>query len=200
MKKVLGFLLLIAMGYLFYACSCSDCEEEEQSLTVPAYIRKAGDDIIAEKVGYNFFDKYIEYNTEFSKKYQGNYDLVYNFRMPEYEFVDELIKMTLDSTAMLVTYRDVEGLPNLVEDSTLCIFNVDREKAITIAKMMGMEPGVKEWDVGFVWNNALGKYVWYVLNTLKQGTNSNGETGSGRQLLIDPYSGTPIEFTEWNIR
>ncbi len=202
LKKMLLFLSglsIAALTFISFSCSCSSCSQKEE-IDVPVELLKKANDFIISKTGDEFFKKYISPDFVLTKKIGGTYEMAYRFVMPEKPFVDELIHFTIDSTGRVVKEREIFGIPDCLSDPSSCTFNIDEEKARTIAAELGLEPGVIEWKVGFLWDETLKQYVWHVLTTLYESHGSNGYIGNGKEVIIDPNTGLMLKENEWKIR
>lgn len=198
MKKFLICFIAVIISYLFYSCSCN-CKTERTNEIPQALVKKSNEFIIS-KVGQIFFDKYISIDLARTKLSASNYEMVYDFYIPEKSFVKSKIKFTFDSTGNINEQREIIGIPNCIEDSTSCVFNIDEIAAKEIAVKNGLEKGIKDWKVGFLWNEKYKKYVWHILSTSFEKQTSEGFRGSGKELIINSYNGEILEFNDWNIR
>ncbi|MBZ0200470.1 MAG: hypothetical protein K8H86_11425 [Ignavibacteriaceae bacterium] len=201
-KNLLLFLsasLIAAFAFISFSCTCSSCSQQEE-IDVPVELLKKANDFIISKTGKEIFDSYVSPDFVLTKKTGSTYEMAYRFMMPEKPFVDELIHFTVDSTGRVIKEREVFGIPECLSNPSLCVFNIDEEKARSIAKELGLEQGVIDWKVGFLWDETLKQYVWHVLNTLYESEGSNGYIGNGKEIVIDPNTGLVLKENDWKIR
>ncbi|OIP63441.1 MAG: hypothetical protein AUK34_01520 [Ignavibacteria bacterium CG2_30_36_16] len=196
---ILFGVLIFSTAIISFSCSCSACSQQEE-LEVPADILKKANGFIISKTGAEFFDKYISPDFVLTKKAGSVYEMAYCFIMPEKTFVDEVIRFTVDSTGSVVKNRGVTGIPDCINNPSLCAFNINEDDARNIAKEYKLESGVIDWKVGFLWDEKLNQYVWHVLSTLYESEGSNGYIGNGKELIIDPNTGLVLKENIWKIR
>lgn len=191
------FFLILNSSFLINACSGSSCGRGETK--IPAEVLDKGNKFIISKTGQEFFNKYIKPDLSLSKALSSGYFLVYNFFMPEKPYVDGTIRFTADSTGKILTDREVAGIPNCVHSPGLCDFLIDEMNAVKIAKQSGLESGIKEWDIKFLWNAQFDQYVWLVINTLQESEGGYGKRANGIQMIVDPNSGEVLATNEWRV-
>lgn len=193
---LLIFLFTISI-VLLTGCKCPSCGTQEEAV-IPAAVLKRANQVIIDKTGEEFFNKYIK--PDFTKtKYAANYfNVVYHFYMPEKPYVNAFIKFSIDSMGVVATDREMIGIPECNADN--CTFDISEEQAVKIAKENGLEPGIKEWQKGFLWDVKLKQYVWHILSTDKESGGSEGKRGSGKEVVIDPNTGLVLALNEWHIR
>lgn len=190
--------LILAVGFLLYLCGCScDCDKEE--LVHRKYVI-AGNEFIISKIGKENFEKYISFEPEKSSRIENYFEMHYRFIHPLKEFINEEIIFYIDTLGNVNYERDVIGVPDCINNSQLCEFEIDEDGAKSIAQQYNFEEGIKPWLVSFRWNEKLKKYVWHILSTLKEGQGSQGMIGNGKEMIIDPLNGEILQLNEWNIR
>ena len=169
---------------------------------MPELIREKSAEFIVFRVGQDFFDRYITY--ERGIYYGGGkccpqcthlqarprYLLGFRLRIPGKPYVDELIEFTMDSAGDVIAEAIIRGLPDCVTNPEECEFSIDQARAIEIAEQAGLEPGIKEWTVGFQWaGGEFQTYAWSVQNTLSD----SGFSPEGRGFTIDTNSGEVLQ-------
>lgn len=199
MKKLLNIILFVSFILLLEGCKCGSCEKDEE-VNIPLNIIEKGNQIISSKTGDDFFQKYIKINNDASKKLSTGYYLVYNFTIPDKAFINEKITVEIDSAGNLDTNKELYGIPDCSADVKNCTFTITEKEAKDIAIKAGLGRGVKEWKIDFMWNSKVNKYVWYVLSTDTENKGSNGYTGNGVELLIDPADGSIVQQNKWYVR
>ncbi|MBA4252038.1 MAG: hypothetical protein C0425_10960 [Chlorobiaceae bacterium] len=197
MKKIFPSFILLLCAFYFYSCTCRTCGAEE--IKLPATVKVSADEFIISYTGKNFFDSYIKFDPIRSQSLGNEFLLVYEFKMKEKSFVDELITFSIDSTGNIISTKDIVGIPSVLENPNSVNFEIDEAAAREIAKENKLEPGIKEWKVGFMWNAKWQRYVWHILNTLSEGEGSHGYRGSGKEMIIAPSNGEVLEYNEWNV-
>jgi hypothetical protein len=126
--------------------------------------------------------------------------MAYQLYMPEKPFVNTTITFTVDSVGKVVKNRDIIGIPNCRTKPSECNWQIDKEGAIQIAKRYGLEKGIKDWQVGFIWNPERQIYVWHILSTIREFSGDFGYRGNGKEMLIDPVFGDVLALNDWKIR
>ena len=126
--------------------------------------------------------------------------MVYRIYIPEKPYVNNRITFTVDSVGNVIKERDIIGIPNCIIHPSQCDWNFDREAVIAIAEKYGLEKGIKDWQVGFIWNPERQIYVWHILSTLREMKGDYGYRGSGKEMIIDPVSGDILALNDWNVR
>ena len=192
-------IILLFSTFIFYSgCSCKPCQEQEESQIQLSVLKKA-DQFIISKTGDEFFKKYITIVFLQSKHIAPNYLMVYKFYIPEYPFVDELIRFTVDSTGKALTQYEVVGIPDCNTNSMDCDFVVDEKKAKQIANEYGLPKGINEWKIDFIWEANYNKYVWHLYSTLKESKGDFGYRAEGEQIVIDPNNASVLIKDSWKI-
>ena len=64
---------------------------------------------------------------------------------------------------------------------------------------MGLKEGVKEWDMGFMWDFKFHRYVWRILSTLTEHGGEENYRAKGQEMLIDPNTGEVLALNDWII-
>ena len=198
MKKIILMVTVLLVGFLIYSCSCLSCDSKEQA-NVPLDILEKADSFIVSKTGEKFLKTYITTDFFRTKHTAPNYEMVYRLYIPEKSYVDALIKFTVDSVGNVVKNREIIGIPNCRFYPQECAFNIDEQAARQIATKNGLEEGIKEWIVGFIWNAKYDKYVWHILSTLEEMEGEFGYRAMGKEAIIDPSNGEVIALNDWNI-
>jgi len=198
MKKAFLIVTALLVGFLIYSCSCLTCGSKEEA-NVPLEVLEKADSFIVSKTGGEFFNNYITIDFFRTKHTAPYYEMVYSLYMPEKTYVDVLIKFTVDSVGNIVEKRDIIGIPNCRYYPQECEFIIDGQAARQIATENGLEAGIKEWKVGFIWNAKYGKYVWHILSTLEEMEGEFGYRAKGKEAIINPSTGEVITLNDWNI-
>ena len=198
-RLLLWGTLIITVSLLFYSCSCSSCSKEEEA-TVPLDVLEKANSFIISKTGEDFFKKHITPDFVRTKHSAPYYEMAYQLYMPEKPFVNTTITFTVDSVGKVVKNRDIIGIPNCRTKPSECNWQVDKEGAIQIAKRYGLEKGIKDWQVGFIWNPERQIYVWHILSTIREFSGDFGYRGNGKEMLIDPVFGDVLALNDWKIR
>jgi len=196
---LLGTAVIILTGIVIYSCSCSSCEKQEEAV-VPVDVLKKANAYVASITGDEFFQKYITPNFNKTKHNPPYYEMAYTLYMPEKPYVNTTIKFFVDSVGSVMENLDITGIPRCKNRPSECDWKIDRDAAVKIAEQYGLEKGIKDWQVGFIWNPERGIYVWHILSTLKEMEGEFGYRGSGKEMIIDPVNGDVLEYNDWNIR
>jgi hypothetical protein len=160
---------------------------------------KKADQFIVSKTGDEFFKKYITADFLQSKHITPNYLMVYKFYMPEKQFVDELIRFTVDSSGKVLMQYEVVGIPGCNANPNDCDFVVDEKIAKQIVQQNGIAKGIKDWKVDFVWNSKYNKYVWEIINTTKESNNEDNTRAEGEKIIIDANNSSVLSKDSWKI-
>jgi len=198
MKKTLLIVTVLLAGFLIYSCSCLTCGSKEEA-NVPLEVLEKADSFIVSKTGDEFFNSYITVDFFRTKHTEPYYEMVYSLYIPEKSYVDALIKFTVDSVGNVVKKRDIIGIPNCRYYPQECEFIIDELAARQIAIENGLEVGIKEWKIGFIWNAKYGIYVWHILSTLEEMEGEFGYRAKGKEAIISPSTGEVIALNDWNI-
>jgi hypothetical protein len=194
--KILLTILILGSAITFYSCSCGCLESQS---IVPGDVLKKSNQFIISKTGQEYFDKYIKPDFQETKKSHSQYQMVYNFKIPDKSYVDAKIKFTVDSTGQVTDTKNVSGLPDCLSSPEKCEFNINKEQAIQIAEKNNFAKGIKDWKIEFKWDPEKNQYVWSILSTLQETKSSAGFRGSGEIMLIDPNSGEIISQKPWHV-
>lgn len=155
-----------------------------------------GNELIASKIGEDYFNNYIkllsiEYQSPNGIIEKPYYLLTYTFKNAAKQFVNESIEIGIDIDGDIVREWGIPGNPDE------CKFPVDEAKAIGIARDVGLEEGIKEWETDFHWHDGLKTYVWTVRNTLSASSVGEPYEESGKVVIIDANSGEVKESLNW---
>jgi hypothetical protein len=80
-----------------------------------------------------------------------------------------------------------------------CDFNIDEQKARQLAEEYALNPGIRDWKTGFVWDYKLERYVWKIISTLTELGEGDHYKATGQEVVIDPNTGEIIAFNDWRI-
>ncbi len=188
-------LALIAM----YSCSCKTCGINSDGIEVPESVFARTDKFIQSKVGKDFFDNYIHADYMNSRKKGDKHEVRYNFRMIDYDFVDEEILIVTDSLGNIPKGSLVKGIPNCMNGEG-CDFTIDKNRAVEIGVANYLPEGIKEWMVDFRWSEVARKYVWHLIATTSEFGSGNNYKAEGEELFIDPVSGEALKKRMWSIK
>lgn len=222
MKVKIYYFALLLFSILF--CYCSEISEVEdkqikiddggQAIPIipDSLINKANDFVIS-KVGEQFFNSFIKYDSEKSRYspadsfciehpescaeflLEPHYYFVYSFKLPEKDYVDEIIEFVTDINGNVVPSREAYGIPKCTNNNCWENFPlIEKEEAIIIAQNNRLEEGIRDWIISFHFYSAeFDNYVWSVSNTLYQSSSESG----GKTLLIDASNGEVIQSSNW---
>ena len=197
--KLLLILFVVSVAsWIITSCSCSSCGKEQES-NVPLNVLNKANSFIISRTGEEFFHKYITPDFSRTKRLFPYYEMAYRLFVPEKPYVSSIIRFTVDSVGHIVKDRDILGIPNCLAHPTQCDWQIDKEDAILLAEKYGLEKGVKDWDVGFIWNPERQIYVWHVLSTTRQFEGDFGYRANGKEMIIDPVSGDILAINDWKI-
>jgi hypothetical protein len=195
-----SLLLLGSLFVLFNICSCScSCASKDEVTKVPADVMQKSDAFIKSRTGDEFFEKYITPDFHLTKHSPPNFDMVYKFSIPEKVYANGLIKFTVDSSGNVLMNRDITGIPNCFRSEDECEFKIDGKWARQIAVQHGIESGVKDWQVEFVWNPQRDRYLWHVRATYNEIQGDIGYRADGEEIFINPANGEVIAKDKWRI-
>lgn len=183
--------------YILAGCSCIDCYKEKSN--IPERIRKISDNFIIKKTGKEFFDKYVFFDFVKSEVSAGNFHMFYKLSIPEKSFVNETMHFVIDSTGIIQDEYDIIGIPNCNDEPEECIFNLNENEIIKIAKEKGLEKGKKPWEINFGWSTEYGRYVWHILTVNKEITGEEIYKGAGEELILSPSDGSVISQRKWKV-
>lgn len=193
------FIISITIVLFVDSCSCKTCGVNSNVIEVPEIIFSEANKLIIDKVGREFFEQYIHADYLTSKKKKDKYEVRYNFKMLDYNFVDEEILIVTDSTGKLFAGSQLKGIPFCTMDENGCVFIVDKERAIEIGVENSLPEGIKEWAVEFRWSVVVGRYIWHVVSTTREFGEGNNYKASGEEIMINPVSGEVLKRRNWNI-
>jgi len=194
----LSALLILVSISVLTSCKCRACEDKEEG-SVPLEVLAKADSFITVSAGEKFFQKYITpdfYRTKHTPPY---YEMAYKFFMPEKPYVNATIKFTVDSLGNVLKNRDIVGIPRCVNYPEECDFNIDEQTAKIIAGNKGLNEGIREWEVGFLWDFKLKRYVWRILSTLTEFGNEENYKATGQEMVIDPNTGEVLALNDWRV-
>jgi hypothetical protein len=187
---------LFLSAVLFASC-CTSSNVSKKSNGIPETIRRSSDNFIVSKTGEKFFNQYVEPDYDKITKVENGYLMVYNFSIPENEGVEGEIRFLIDSLGNVQRNKEITGIPEC--SSEPCDFTISKDEAENIAKKAGLESGVKDWDINFVWDNNYDKYFWQIRTVLNESKREDDSRSSGKVVLIDPNTGEVIKTEEWRI-
>lgn len=197
-KLIATLIVAFAACAAVVSCSCSSCGKQELA-EVPLDVLNKANAFIISKTGEEFFTKYITPDFARTKHVSPYYEMVYDLFVPEKPYVNALIKFSIDSLGQVEKDRDILGIPNCLVNPLQCDWQIDEDQAKQIAGMHGLEKGVKDWQIGFIWNPERGIYVWHVLSTLRESEGDFGYKANGKEMIIDPVSGDVLAQNDWKI-
>lgn len=195
---ILSIILILMSISLLMSCKCRACEDKEEG-TVPLEVLAKADSFIIASTGKGLFQDYITPDFARTKHTPPYYEMAYKFFMPDKPYVNATIKFTVDSTGNILKNRDIVGIPRCLNFPEECDFNIDEQTAKQIASNMGLEEGVREWDIGFMWDFKMERYVWRILSTLSEMGNEENYRASGKEMLINPNTGDVLALNDWKI-
>lgn len=196
--QLIIYLIAIFLLINTYSCSCSNCGKNDM-VDLPMHVLKKADSFIKSRTGDDLFGEYITPDLQLTKYTPPYYEMVYNLYMPEKPYVNSLIKFTVDTSGNVLTNRDITGIPNCFRSLEECNFSVDEKQAKQIAELNGLEKGIKEWKVAFIWNPQRDRYVWHVLSTFQEIEGDIGYRAEGKEAIINPATGVLIAMNNWRI-
>ena len=191
--------LIIVFTSLFFA-ACYICGNvSKKTGDIPEQLQKNADEFVISKTGKDFFNNYI--NPDYNKitEIKDGYLMVYNFSIPDKEGMEGEIRFSIDSIGNIKKDKEIVGIPDCKSNSENCSFNISKDEAKNIAKREGLEEGIKEWDINFVWKPEYKNYTWQIRTTLSETKGTEFYRGSGKAMLIDPNNGSIIKTEEWRV-
>ena len=198
-KLTASLLLVFTVYFLSYSCSCSTCTKKEE-VNIPDHILKNANNFVISKTGEEFYNKYITPDFTNTKITPPYYEMYYRMYIPEKPYVNNKIYFTMDSTGNVVEKNDILGIPECLKSPSRCDWQIDKSQAIEIAKRNNLEEGIKDWQVGFIWNPERKIYVWHILSTIREFQGEFGYRGSGKEMIIDPVTGELLAVNDWHIK
>jgi len=223
MRQKKYYFIFLFLPLLFCYCSKStEVEDKPQvkiddgSLSIqiiPDSIISKANNFIISKVGEQFFNSYIKYDSNNSRYSPADsfcvehpsscaeyllkpyYNFVYKFKIPEKEFVDEIIEFVTDTLGNVVLSREVFGIPKCPTNDCWDNFPlIEKDEAITIAQSKGLEEGIRDWSVSFhFYAGEYDNYVWEMSNTLYQSSSES----RGKTLLVSADNGKIVQSSSW---
>ena len=192
------FMVVIILSSICQSCSRSTSKKQEKT-DVPLHVLQEANLFIISKTGAEFFHNYIAVDNIKTKHSPPYYEMVYNLYIPEKPYVNTSITFTVDETGKVIESRDILGIPNCNKNPSLCDWQFNRDGAVQIAETEGLEKGIKDWQIAFVWNPERQIYVWRILTVIREFQGDFGYRGSGKEMLIDPVSGEVLSLTGWQV-
>jgi len=189
------FIAVILFSIVFAAC-CTCSNTAGNSDDIPEKLQRKADEFVISKTGKDFFNLYIKPDYDKILKIKDGYYMVYNFSIPGKQGVEGEIRFSLDSLGNVQKNKEVAGIPECFTGSG-CDFKISKDDALAIAKQSGLEDGVKDWEVKFLWDNEYKNYTWQIRTILSE----TKETGrrSGKVMFIDPVNGNVLDTKEWRV-
>ncbi|MEP0861008.1 MAG: PepSY domain-containing protein [Ignavibacterium sp.] len=198
--KAKDFIKLLSIGILLVLItSCSGSKFDYDDTDIPIYVFKNAEKYIASKTGENFFENYIQPDFDNCTKVENGYFLVYKLYVPEKPFVKGDIRFIVDTLGNVNNNFDVFGIPECVKNPGDCKFSIDEKSARAIAEQHGLEKGIKDWKLSFIYDPVYGKYVWNINSTLTENEGEFGYRASGQEMIIDSSTGEVLSKNDWKI-
>jgi hypothetical protein len=192
------FITVTILGTVYYSCGSSN-KGKQEGTDVPLNVLQEANLFVVSKAGAEFFHNYIKPDLVKTKHSPPYYEMVYNLYIPDKPYVNTFITFTVDEAGKIVETRDIIGIPNCNKRPALCNWQVDKDKAVAIAEAEGLEKGIKDWQIKFVWNPERQIYVWRILTVIREFQGDFGYRGSGKEMLIDPVNGEVLSLTGWQV-
>jgi hypothetical protein len=144
----------------------------------------AAEEFLRSKFGDDYFSKYLSFNSV------NGSTVVYDYRITVGNYSKtERVAVHFDKNGNIA---GSEGVVDCVKDSSKCMpFEIDREKAIEIAKEAGLEEGTIGYGADMQYSGKAGSYVWDVRSLTKE-LEKPPEEGDG--VWIDPVTGEVKEI------
>lgn len=200
MKAKIFIRLLFVGAILGLVLSCSGSKFDYDETDIPIYVFKNANKFIASKTGENFFENYIQPDFDNCRKTENGYFLSYKLFVPEKPFVTGEIRFTVDTLGNVLQNLEVFGIPECIKNPSDCKFSIDEKSARAIAEQNGLEKGIKDWKVTFLFDPILNKYVWNINTTLAQSEGEFGYRANGKEMVIDSSNGEVLSLNEWKIQ
>ncbi len=197
--RIITVVILMVTLFASTGCSCTSCEKKGNHFNIPEKVVNKSERFVKNKVGEDFFSKYISFNYEKSRLLGDGYIIYMSFRDLDRTWIDEEIYFMTDSKGNVNTDKAVVGIP-YCEEAENCKFDVTPEEAEKIAKDYKLVEGIKEWDKSFRWSAEFKQYVWHVLVTISESGSEDNYKAKGEELIINPVNGDIIKHRQWNIR
>lgn len=193
------FIVFLLLPLLLSFTYCSGSKSDQKQTNIPTYVLESGKRFISSKTGKSFFDNYIQPDYDNCRKTEKGYFLSYKLIIPEKPFVNGQIRFTVDTLGNVIQTLEIFGIPDCIKNPEDCQFNIDEKSARAIAEQNGLEKGVKDWKVTFLFDPMIGKYVWNINTTISQSEGEFGYRASGKEMIIDSSSGEVLFINEWKI-
>lgn len=197
-NSITVLIAAIFLSAVYYSCGTSNSKKQEEPV-IPLNVLQEANLFIVSKTSAEFFHNYISLDKMKTKHSPPYYRMSYNLYIPEKPYVKSSITFTVDEMGKVVESRDIIGIPNCNKNPVLCDWQVDKEGAVQIAQKEGLEKGIKDWQIAFVWNPERNIYLWRILTVIREFQGDFGYRGSGKEMLIDPVSGEILSLTGWQI-
>ena len=194
--KIFLSVVICVSVVIFNSCSAGSIKIKDQQEISEESIKKS-DNFIISKTGKDFFEKNITFNNNKTTKFENSYLMVYDFKIPVKEYINEEISFIIDNEGNINKEKDIIGIPDCLTNN--CDFSIDESNAKQIAADNNFEKGIKDWKADFVWNEKHQKYVWAIQSTSYEGEGSQGYRGGGNIIFIDASSGEILETTGWRV-
>lgn len=191
-------LTIIFSSFLFAAC-CTCGNVNIADVDIPEKLQKKADEFIISKTGKEFFNNYIKPDYNKITEVKDGYLMVYSFSIPDKEGIDGEIRFLIDSLGNIKKDREIVGIPDCKSNSENCDFKISKDEAINLAQRAGLEEGIKDWEVKFLWSTEYEKYTWQIRTTLSETKGTEYYRGSGKIMLVEPGNGNIIETKEWRV-
>ena len=195
---LLSALIILISIFVLTSCKCRACEDKEEG-SVPLEVLTKADSFITASTGKEFFQQYITPDFYRTKHTHPYYEMAYKFFMPEKPYVNATIKFTVDSAGNVLKNRDIVGIPRCINFPEECDFNIDEQTAKQIANNMGLKEGIREWEVGLLWDFKLQRYVWRILSTLTEYSSGDNYKATGQEMVIDPNTREVLALNDWRV-
>ena len=176
---------------------------------IPQEILASAREYVISRVGESFFESYMKWKPGRSCYLPVNprnladpdgcspyllvprYRIAYDLHIPEKPWVHQTVWFFIYEDGGWVKDPTIQcGLPDCVAHPEECEFPIDGDDAKRIAEQAGLEAGLEDWRIGFIWWGAeYQTYVWQVHNTLTK--------RSGRTLVLDANTGEVLHVGEW---
>ena len=167
---------------------------------VPDSVRSETDKFVISKTGREFFEKYIHFNYEESKKLEDSYYIAYSFRDLQKEFIDEKISFIVDTTGTVMESAEVSGIPEVKKNPEQCVFSLNEDEAKKVAISENFPKGINDWEISFRWSAEFDRYVWHILTVESESGSPDNYKGKGEEMIISPADGSVITRRKWHVR
>lgn len=198
--KLRILIFAILGGFILQACTCSACADKGEYYMVPDSVREEANKFVISKTGREFFEKYIHFNYEDSKKLDDAYYIAYSFRDLQKDYIDETITFIVDTTGMITDKAEVAGIPEVKKNPEDCVFSLNEEEAKKVAISENFPEGINDWEISFRWSSEFNRYVWHILAVESESGSPENYRGKGEEMIISPSDGNVIARRKWNVR